>query len=97
MAKSWANWGWLQPLKEILRTRLDLLELSRCGFDVRFPSSKHCLPLQSAEVALQDSEAKSFGTLTATLVQEHAAHMMWWSEGYPGKLMRFFGDEPEAK
>ena len=23
--------------------------------------------------------------------------MMWWSEGYPGKLMRLFGDEPEAK
>ena len=73
---SWANWSWLEPLKDCIKSKTDVYGLSRCGFCIDFSSASRArFPRGSAELAYQDKLADMHATLVDKIVEARAGSM----------------------
>ena len=87
VCQQWAQWSWLETLKETVRSATDLKALSRCGFRVEFPeASRQNLMITSPEVKYEDSIANTLGVLISRITSTRAGSMLMWTDQYPYKL-----------
>jgi hypothetical protein len=86
-SQEWSSWSWLEPLTKTWQVAKNLEGLGRSGLTVVFRNAamKRLRP-DSPEVALEDAKARVMHRYLASLVEEVAGSMLWWTSHYPGKL-----------